>query len=208
MRVHSLEKINQLKQLREKGYSIQELTRLLLMPKTTVWHHVQGVKIRPQYIKILKSKQGGSKTKSLNEWQKARAQALELLSNLTKREKLLIAVALYWGEGSKGDFSLSNTDPKLIKAFIHCLQHFGINKDDLSVNIRIFEDIDKEKAIRFWSGVTGLSRKQIKYVDVLHGKKKGKLMYGMCRLRVIKGGFWLKLIQAMKDVITQQITPS
>ena len=57
MRVHSLEKIEQLKKLRKEGHSIEELVKMLSMPKTTIWHHVQGIKLRKKYILKLKANQ-------------------------------------------------------------------------------------------------------------------------------------------------------
>ncbi|MDP3792783.1 MAG: hypothetical protein Q8Q89_03570 [bacterium] len=171
------------------------------MPKTTIWYHIQGIKILPKYIKIYKSKQGGSIKKSKMEWEQAKQEASRLVGSISKKERLLIAASLYWAEGAKGDFQLTNTDPDLIKTYIKCLRELGVKKDRLSVNIRVYEDINTSKACSFWSKVTGVSKKEIKYVNVLYGKKNGKLPYGMCRLRVKKGRYHFKLINSIKNIM-------
>lgn len=205
MKVHNDEKIRRLKQLRRKGYSIQELVKILPMPKSTVWHHVQSIQLKPEYLQILRSKQGGSKNKSLEKWKEAKQKAKSSFSKFGRSEKILIAAALYWGEGAKRDFSLSNTDPELIKTFLYCLRDLGLKQEDISVHVRLYEDLDQKKAVSFWENVTG---SKVRSVNVLKGKKTGKLLYGMCRLRVLKGGFLLKLLQSVKNEIIKRVACS
>lgn len=198
---HSHKKIQEIINLRKKGYTISELVKTLSVPKTTIWHHIQKVKVLPKYEKIWKAKQGGSINRFKAEIEKAQKHAKSLIKSVGKLEKILIAASLYWGEGAKGDFSLSNTDPKLIKVFISCLKEFGVTRDNLSINVRIYEDLDPEKVCRFWAKVAGVPLKEIKYVNVLYGKKNGKLPYGMCRIRVKKPGYLLKLFNAIREII-------
>lgn len=200
---HSIKKIQTIIDLRKKGFTINELVKLSSMPKTTIWHHIHKIKVLPKYEKIWRAKQGGSINRFNKAIEKSRLQAKSLIKSLNKTEKMLVAAALYWGEGSKDDFSLSNTDPNLIKVFISCLKEFGVTQNNLSINIRIYEDLNPEVACRFWAKVTRVPRNQIKYVNVLYGKKNGKLPYGMCRIRVKKPGYLLKLINAIRETITE-----
>lgn len=179
------------------GHSITEIMAELAVPKTTVWHHIKNVKVLPKYTSILKAKQGGSLARSLRDWEQARQEAKRLIYTFGKNEKIIVAATLYWAEGSKSDFSLSNTDPYLIKTFIDCLREFGIAKEQLAISVRIYEDLNKNACCLFWSKVAGIKRAEIKSVNILSGKKKGKLKYGMCRVRVVKGGYLLKLICAI-----------
>jgi hypothetical protein len=48
---------------------------------------------------------------------------------------------------------------------------------------------------------TFLPKDFIKNINVIKGKKIGKLKYGMCRLRVKKVGRYFKLIISMIDLI-------
>lgn len=42
-------------------------------------------------------------------------------------------------------------------------------------------------------------------VHVLNGKKIGKLQYGMCRVRIKKGGVLLKKIVGLNKAVVEQI---
>lgn len=116
---------------------------------------------------------------------------------------------LYWGEGAKRDLSFCNSDPGMIRMFAHCLLQMGVNKEDLKITVRIYEDIEKRNAVSFWSRTLGMPVKQISNVNVLKGRKKGKLKYGMCRIRVRKGGFYLKTLQSIIQLVKENyIRPS
>ena len=175
--------------------------KIIKRGSSTVHGYAKNVKVLPKYCAILQAKRSGSKNLSRKEWVIAEQKAAKLISGFSKQSKFLIAAALYWGEGAKRDFSLSNTDPALIKVFVSCLKEFGITKDKLRITLRIYEDLNKSSAIKFWSKIMGVSTKQISNVNILKGKKKGKLKYGMCRIRIAKGGRYLKLIQSIIKLI-------
>jgi hypothetical protein len=65
--------------------------------------------------------------------------------------------------------------------------------------------MDEEMCLDFWSSVTGVSKDKFVNVDILEGKKKGKLKYGMCRIRVTKGGNLLKYIQAIQNRVAELV---
>lgn len=197
--------IKRIIELRRKGYSLPEITKIARRGNSTVFKYIRNVKILPKYYSVWREKQGGSKKRMLNEWHKARTKAGNLISSLNCKEKIIIASCLYWGEGAKADFSLSNTDTGLIKTFVRCIEIMGVNKKDLRVTIRIYSDLDKNKAIKYWAKTIGISKKQILNVNILHGKKSGKLKYGMCRIRITKGGPYLKLIKSIIELIQLKI---
>jgi len=121
---------------------------------------------------------------------------------------LLFLSALYWAEGSKKDFGLSNTDPGLIRVFVNCLRDLlRIDSKRFRVSIRLYEDLDKDKSLIFWSNVTGIPKENFIGFNILPGKKKGKLEYGMCRVRISKGGDLLKKINAINKVVLEKIAP-
>lgn len=135
---------------------------------------------------------------------KAKIRANKFIKTLSDKEKIIFLSALYWGEGNKKDFILINTDPNLIKVFIEGLTHFfDVKKEDLKISIRIFEDLDRNECLKYWSKITGVPGDKFIAVNILKGKKKGKLSYGMCRVRVKKGGDLLKYILALKKRITE-----
>ena len=193
--------------LRKHGHSLPEIRRITSHGNGTILKYIRGIKILPTFQEFWKNKRKSSVFRALQQQQKAQEQARKLLKKLNKREKIIIATCLYWAEGAKRDFSFSNTDPALIKTFLDCLKELGINKGMLSVNLRIYEDLDREKVSNFWSKIVGVPKEKITYINVLKGKKKGKLKYGMCRVRVIKGGYFLKLLHAFKDIVKNDSVP-
>jgi len=191
---------------RERGYSLPEIKRITGHGYGTVFKYIQGIKILPQFEEFWRSKRKSSIFRALQQQKQAQGEAKKLLKKINKRDKIIIATCLYWAEGSKGDLSLSNTDPTLVKTFVNGLKELGIGKERLSINLRIYEDLDQKKVCNFWSKVVGIPKERIMYVNILKGKKKGKLKYGMCRVRIIKGAYFLKLLDALRDAIKDNIS--
>lgn len=202
------EDIERIISLRQTGHSFLEIKKAVGRGAGTVFKYACKVAVLPRYQSILKAKQGGSTTRMLREQKNAGEKANTLIPPLGKTEKLLIAACLYWGEGTKKDFNLSNTDPDLIKVFVTCLEEMGITKKDLRVTVRVYEDLNRKRAISHWAKIVGIAPKRILNVNVLKGKKKGKLKYGMCRLRVTKGAPHLKLIHGIIQTIKTRLQTS
>src|SRR6185503_20966286 len=110
MRVHTEDKIKKLKILRRKGYSINEIVFELKIPKTTVWHHIQKVKVPLEYLSLLRSRQGGSKKRKESKLFEAKIRSVNLLKSVD-RESVLMFAMLYWAEGTKKNaFQFINSD--------------------------------------------------------------------------------------------------
>jgi hypothetical protein len=204
----SLSEEKEIKELRSHGYSIIEIGKKLNRPKTTVFRYIQGIGVLPEYFKNWAGKRGGSKKRKALKEAESLKEAQKLIQELSYKEKFILLSALYWGEGSKKSFGLSNTDPNLIRVFLKCLKDlFEVNATSLRVSIRIYEDLDRQKCLNFWSKVTGVQKKSFVSVNILKGKKKGKLKYGMCRIRVKKGGDFLKRIIGINKVVADLMSP-
>jgi len=192
---------------RTQGYSVPEISKLVETPKTTVFYHVQNVKILPQYIDNWAGKRGGSRKKKLLQEKLAFENGKKLVDIPSNKEKKLFLAALYWAEGSKKDFGLSNTDPELIRLFITGLRDaFAITNDRLRISVRIYEDLDREACLTFWSKIVGIEKERFVNVNVLSGGKKGKLLYGMCRVRVSKGAPLLKEIVGINKAMVASMS--
>lgn len=197
------EVIQKIKYLRKRGFSLPEISFELGVPRTTVFRYTADVEILSQFRDALKRKRGGSMKRKQIKEQQALEEAKEF-SYLSSREKLLLMSALYWGEGSKKDFGLSNTDPNLIRIFVSGLRKvLNVTDDRLSISVRIYEDLDKDECLNFWSKIVGIPKNKFIGVNILVGKKKGKLPYGMCRVRVKKGGDLLKKLVAINKVVAE-----
>ena len=201
-------KIQKIKDLRNHGHSLPEISKALDVPQATVFRYIKDVKILPEFLTEWSVKRGGSRKRKLLKETKAFEEGKILVGNLSHKEKLLFLSALYWAEGSKKDFGLSNTDPMLIKIFVTGLREvFGIADDQLRISIRLYEDLDKDKSLSFWSQVVNIPKERFIGVNVLVGKKKGKLEHGMCRIRVLKGGDILKKVNGINKAVIEAVVP-
>ena len=196
--------IKKIKSLRTKGYSLSEIKNEVKAGYGTIFRYIRGVKISAKHINSWFGKRGGSRKRKIQAEIIAKEKSKNTIISLSKNERVIFMSALYWGEGSKGDFGLSNTDPNLIRIFVKGLTKIlGISKNRLKISIRIYEDMNKEKCLAFWSEIVGIPVEKFINVNVLQGKKKGKLEYGMCRVRVEKGGDLLKYMTALKTRIVE-----
>lgn len=201
MRKLAQSKIDLIKNLRSKGYTLQEIRKVVLAGKGTIFKYIKGVNIDEKHRKDFELKRFGTKNKSKVAWEESLVQAEKILKPLKKQYAPIILCALYWGEGNKKELNLINSDPALIKVFVECLYSIGVIKEDLKVTLRVYEDSKIGDAKKFWSDLLKIPLDQISNVNVLKGKKKGKLKFGMCRVRVKKGGQYFKLIISMIDLL-------
>ena len=196
MRVHSLEKIEQIKKLRREGHSIEELVRALSIPKTTIWHHIQGIKLSKKYILKLKANQGGSRLKKERDTIRAQEEAKILLSGANGMIYATLS-ALYWAEGSKRRCELVNTDDRMIRLYLKIIrEHLKVPESQIQPVLRIFSNHNTKDSLKFWSKTTKIPRKKFK-VFLNDGGTSGRTPYGMCRIVILKGGYQLKLFKAL-----------
>ncbi|MBI5348635.1 MAG: hypothetical protein HZB77_04860 [Chloroflexi bacterium] len=95
----------------------------------------------------------------------AREQAQPIIERLAdnKDALMLMASALYMGEGAKGDgqFSIGNSDPQIIQAWVALLrQLFDVDESKLRCQLAISEGMDEEGLTQYWSEVTGIPTSQ------------------------------------------------
>lgn len=81
---------------------------------------------------------------------------------MSDREFLIAGAIAYWCEGAKGRprqnhdrVVFINSDPGLIRFFLHFLHTAGVAADKVAYRVAIHENADARAAERFWSDVTG-----------------------------------------------------
>lgn len=201
------EKIEKIRFLRSQGRSLPEISNEVKVSRTSVLRYIKNVQILPEYLSEWAGKRGGSRKIRLRKEAQALEEGKKFIDRLSKREKMLFLCALYWAEGTKKDFSLSNTDPNLVKVFVECMRDvFNLEDDKFFINVRLYEDLDKEKSLEFWSKVVKIPKENLKGVNILVGKKKGKLEYGMCRVRIARGGDLLKKIMGTNRAVFESLS--
>lgn len=188
--------------LRTLGHSIPEIVQLSGSAQTTVQRYSKGVSIPTRFLTSLREKQGGAKERAKGLRLNTREEAQNMLGTLNERDRLLVLAGIYWGEGTKRDFTLINSDPRMIQTFIHCLRSvLHIPDERLSLSLRMHKEVRPARAKAFWSQITGLSQMKITRIETVEGKKKGKLPYGMCRVRVQSGIRDRLIVQSLISLI-------
>jgi hypothetical protein len=201
----SAKEVSKIKDLRKTGHTLSEIKALTKRSNGTIWKYIENVSVLPKYQEIWKAKRGGSKAKSASEWKEAQIKASSIINHIGLPEKMLILSCLYWGEGNKTELNLINSDPEMLRVIVSCFKDLGIQNSELKISLRLFQDINKEKAISFWTHSLKLPKGSVSRIELIHGNKVGKLKYGMCRIRVTKGGKYFKLMISMINFIKSNV---
>jgi hypothetical protein len=85
------------------------------------------------------------------------AEGRDRLGRLSEREFLVAGVALYAGEGSKGDGRLrfANSDPRMVVFFCAWLRRFfEVDESRLRVHLYLHQGLDLAASIAYWSALT------------------------------------------------------
>lgn len=206
MRSTASEKVQHVVQLRSKGLSVSEIAEKVGVSKSTAFRYSRQVILGSDQLDSLKRRRGGSTIRRCKREKESIEQGISTVGSLTWKEKLILASALYWAEGNKKDFVLSNSDPGLIQVFVVTLRDtLGVSDSSIVPSIRVYEDANVDKSVNFWSSVTGLEKERFSSITVLSGKKNGKLKYGMCRIRVKRGGSLLNRIRGVNVALVEAL---
>ncbi|MEI6316203.1 MAG: hypothetical protein WCO65_00555 [bacterium] len=113
----------------------------------------------------------------------------EVKSDLNIQDYFLLGLGLglYWGEGNKknkNSVRLGNSDPDLIYCFIDFLESiYKVNKKDMRFNLQIFDNMDSNKLLNFWTKKLRVSKNQFYKIVVTprrgQGTYKDRVEYGV-----------------------------
>lgn len=171
------EKKEQAQRLRLAGQSIKDIAQKLSVSKGSVSLWCRQIVLTEQQISSIqkrgfkKNERGrlvgalANKQKRLNIISQLRTSGMQQVGNLSHRELILVASALYWAEGAKTSsrFVFVNSSPEMILLMFHSLVRvFGIKREDIRVGIQInhihvhrIQDV-----LKFWSKLLNLPLSQ------------------------------------------------
>lgn len=201
------DKIEEITSLRKKGHSLPEISSLLRISKGSVFKYIQGVEVLEEYKTQWAGKRGGSIKRMNAAWEKARKDAKEIV--VGQNNQLMILATLYWCEGSKKDFNFMNSDPEMISLFVNLLRtELGIPTDKIRLSIRVFQTQNENFLKKYWSELLNVPLSNFASSEKVTGSKQNKIIHGMCRVRVLKGGLLLKYLTAVyKEMAVQLSSP-
>jgi hypothetical protein len=151
--------------LRAQGLPLGDIAARLEVSKSSVSLWVRDVDFvpRPRIDRGRHRAPNALQRRKQAEIDRLLAEGRARVGRLSEREFLMAGVALYAGEGSKGDgiVKFANSDPRVIAFFCSWLRRFfEIDESRLRVHLYLHEGLDLAAAMDFWSGLTGISKSQ------------------------------------------------
>ncbi len=123
--------------------------------------------------------------------------AHEIIGRMTKRDRLMLGIGLYWGEGVKGRSSgtaLVNSDPSVILFARDWFEQLGVKRSEFNPYIYVSELHRKRehKIRKFWSNLLSIPPRQFSKVIFLKGRREKiyenhDSYFGVLALRIARG---------------------
>ncbi|MDD5098128.1 MAG: hypothetical protein PHD31_00155 [Candidatus Pacebacteria bacterium] len=163
------------RELRKNGESIKEIKRKLRVSLSSVSVWVRDVELSKGQLKrlYLNKKTGnlkGSIIAAQNKikqrkliTEKLKAEGSKEIGLLSKRDRFVVGISIYAGEGGKtdGDISFVNSDYKLINFMMNWFKDFcNVPMSKFRGSLYIHDDLNEVSAKKFWSKLTGIPLSQ------------------------------------------------
>jgi hypothetical protein len=197
--------------LRLKGRSINEISKALSVPKSTVGFWCRDVRLtQKQITRLAKRQELGSykgrmkfleriRTQRIEETKKLRDEGINDVGKLSKRDLFIAGVAMYWSEGytySGGEqVGFTNSDPKMILFILKWFKEIcqvADNRFSLQVKINKIHKNRIKKVENYWSDFTGIPLAQFNKTVLIKSKIRKiypnyNNYYGTLRITIRKG---------------------
>ncbi|MGB2762430.1 MAG: hypothetical protein WBC21_02715 [Minisyncoccales bacterium] len=189
------------RELRKKGLSVKEIQRRLKVSRSSVSLWVRDIRLTKKQLEklYLNRKTGnlkGSIIAAMNKIRKRKEITEKLMKegkkeigNLSKRDRFITGIAMYFAEGSKtdGHVGFSNSDPRAIKFMADWFREFcKIPEEKFRCSLYIHDNLDEGKAKKFWSELIKLPLSQFRKSYIVknnpHRLRKVKHIYGVLRV--------------------------
>jgi len=160
--------------LRKRGNSYNEISKILGVPKSTLSLWLRDIKMLPEVEKIFLDRIRKKWSKSITDFNKKQGEiakeksekrkqiAMKDIRRISKRELMLIGIALYWAEGhkkSRWSLRFTNSDPSMIRLIMRFFREIcKIPEDKMKAAVQIHPNTTSKKAINYWSKISGISR--------------------------------------------------
>jgi hypothetical protein len=206
--MHSPEVIFKAKRMRKEGTSLNEISSVLGVKKTTVSYWCRDIGLNESAIRRIKSKgkeksvQGLLRYSEIKRKERIERDVIQkkgggdMVGSFSDRDLLMVGLGLYWGEGYKeGELGFTNSNPKLIKFYLTWLRIFDISKQDLIFRLTINEVFKpiQSKIESFWLDFLNVDKNQFSKTTIIKTKLKKAFLRenhtynGILRVKVRRG---------------------
>jgi len=207
------------RELREKGWSINQIYKQLGVSKGSVSLWVRDIQLTDAHLKQLSER--GQRQEVVEKRRQTRLRrenarrqviidfAEKQIKKISQDQLFLIGVALYWAEGSKtkrGVVELSNSDPELIKVGMAFFRNIcKVPEKKFRGHIFIHPHLDRIKAEKYWSSVSKIPRDQFFKTSMQQSrasrKKRDTLPFGTFSIYICDTELFLKIRGWIRGVI-------
>ncbi|MDD5606483.1 MAG: hypothetical protein PHN37_01300 [Candidatus Pacebacteria bacterium] len=172
--------------LREKGYSIKEISKEINVAQSTSSVWVRNIKLNNRAKERLYKRKLLSYYKSSLSWNKKREEEKKHYFNIAKilvnkikfdiNQSKIYCALLYWCEGGKtysSSVRFINSDPALVKTFLSLFRKaFKVNEGKFRVLMHLHSYHDEKKQKNFWSNLTKIPKSQFNQTYLKSNTKK------------------------------------
>lgn len=148
------------RELRARNMTLQDIATELGVSKSSVSLWVRDVPFTPSKRRTgPRSRPHPAHERKLAEITALDAEGIERIGTLSDIAFLVAGIALYAGEGAKGDGKVrfANTDPRMIAFFCSWLRSFfEVDERRLRMRVYLHEGLDIDAAQAHWSAITGI----------------------------------------------------
>lgn len=189
--------------LRKRGLSVKKIERRLKVSRSSVSLWVRDVHLTKKQLERLylnKRRSGlrGCIIAAMNKIKKRKEiterlmkEGVKEIGKLSRRDKFIAGIALYFAEGNKGDknVSFSNSDPRAIKFMMDWLRETcKVSETKFRGSLYLHDNLNEVKARQFWSKLIKVPLKQFTKTYIVknnpHRLRKSKHIYGVFRITV------------------------
>lgn len=192
------EKKSEAIQMRKNGASYSQIKEKIKVSKSSLSLWLREMPLPEKRLRELRDWsairiekfQNTMRDKREKRWATVRECAARDIKTLNKRDLLIAGLFLYWGEGGKtsvASTSLSNTDPAMLRFFVHWLQTLGVSRARLRIHLHLYADMDIKTELRYWSKALNLplisfTKPYIKTSNRSELSYKQKFTHGTCNV--------------------------
>lgn len=180
--------------LRNKGYSIKEVAKVLGIAQSTSSVWLRNVSLNSKARIRLKQRHIYGQYKSMETWKRKRKKREKYIKKkaslyinnlkLNKEVNKLLCALLFWCEGGKEDqrVTFANSDPKMVATFLILFRSsFLVKKEKFRALIHVHEYHNETKIKQFWSNITKIPLSQFnRSYKKPHTKKRKRPGYKGC----------------------------
>lgn len=198
-------------ELRREGFSYNEISSKLEIPKSTLHYWLVSIKLSAKAkariaSRVHKGSVEGLIKRNKNQTALAKKRAEEIrnlakkeVGNLINNKLFLTGISLYWAEGYKKGAHGSkwkavdfvNSDPELVKIMLKFFRNIcQVKNDKIKVQLIAHKNININKAVNYWSNLTHIPKSQfIKTCCSVNKSSKNKrnthsLTHGTVHIRI------------------------